>query len=643
MPASASGKAHKWSTGNGTMGDERTALAVRDDNRGNEWQQHDKLVAMRTCAAEVSNSPDVSSPLRAVAVLGQNAGGKASILHQVVSSPRLDRDGAGGANTTKEGSGKVSFIKSRISATERDNINGGGNENDAVEGGNTRPIMKMKTLGGGAMTPRSARRVRATWTSTDANTAFSLPIVSGEASGDGSMSDNKDVRQDAGQKETHEVKGKLENGKRHDSIWRCLTGADAAASPLSRRKGGLKVAGEGSSRQSDSSSQASRGYADAKQLIGKKEEDMAFGEASRSGDGEPWLVKQEESLRLWLRGVLADHRGQGRYSRSVLAPDPVQEARHIMQSDRFISVKTHIEEAIRKKQLYMRSDIKLNRNIRVSEGVFNTFNCFESCWVSMALDALCGTHVFKNTTDTEMSRQVKAAFKENILSVSSPLRSLNRLLQVLLLIDMCKTHVADAGDASKRRGVLPHLLFRKDCGLPMADKSMAHQVKALECLGVIQATGTASEFLLNSCHFDFRSACQRRCDEVGMEIESLRTGLRDGIVLAQLADVARDRIVTGSSTSTLNRITSGGCVVDGMTLPTASKSGAVRPLTAAEMAGNVRKALGALMEVTNMHNLLAADFTHGQIRPVDIVDGHLEKTLSVVWRVLQYMDLPHVD
>ncbi|KXS95901.1 hypothetical protein AC578_2639 [Pseudocercospora eumusae] len=199
-------------------------------------------------------------------------------------------------------------------------------------------------------------------------------------------------------------------------------------------------------------------------------------------------------------------------------------------------------------------------------------------------------------------------------------------------------------DEAKTSGLFEGCLFKRGS----TKKSSVEVLNAFAAL-LLPSVGDIGRSLK---HMGYEvTQVQDPLDEVLYRIENLAVDLRDGIQLARLVEVllcsreSRDRSRKGLDDTLAVRMPDETVLLTSLGIPTNSMPSS-RPLSkylkvpclgAAEKKYNIQVALSAL----ESHSIEGINVV-GDITAKDILDGHREKTLSLMWQLVSAFGLEHL-
>ena len=319
---------------------------------------------------------------------------------------------------------------------------------------------------------------------------------------------------------------------------------------------------------------------------------------------EYWATKQERAFTKWLNyeftnGIQSSSSNApvsslSQFSRNMARENIRRAAGLMYQSESIRAVWQKLEPEIENGKFSFKPDCDVTSDLGLRERLTSLILSYHPHWLVLGLEIVLG----KTLPEPDMC-QLTYVISQHVLSFHAPVDTvdyksvahrsfLKKLLMLILFLDKAKLTRLLPGDPC---------LFCKDSRLKSSRDVL------LNLSNFLSGEGDITRHLL---FFGYSiSQKQTPIDEMDFTVGNLATDLRDGIRLAKIIEIE----------------TSDFTIVPSLRYPAPSKQ---------VMLANVTK----IFEVLEKNFITLHGVKGGGIEPKDIVDGHREKTLGLLWKII---------
>ncbi|ETV96103.1 hypothetical protein, variant [Aphanomyces invadans] len=367
-----------------------------------------------------------------------------------------------------------------------------------------------------------------------------------------------------------------------------------------------------------------------------------------------WISKQEAGFQKWLNFTLLGAHFSEIKDETPLSQDRYAQLRqlavtrleskiraaavatfHNPQTDHVLF---RLQSEINTRRLMIRSDRPLHVDVGLQQTLMDLFNSYHPLWLTLALEVVLGIRLVESLSDllrpstnapklphflkrTILERIVQdPAFKlKHVMAASATSSELLAQLQATTLV-RCLMIVYFLDQAHVRRHVdhvaLP-CLFR-----PSSRIKRSKQVLIEMCQQFLAQEGNVLRHL---DQLEYRVEYQQTVlEEMDMQVVNLAVDLRDGVRLARLLETLDPSCK--------------GLLSPHLRLPAVSRLQKVHnvQVTLTCLQAKYHMPIASGVESSGVTRLTTS------VSAKDIVDGHREKTLALLWQLISYFKLSHV-
>lgn len=368
-------------------------------------------------------------------------------------------------------------------------------------------------------------------------------------------------------------------------------------------------------QQSLSSSVTNRSSRSTSHLIKKKESSTLIPNHGKVYD-ENWMKKQQRAITIWMNSVFTSETTQ---DPTPSTPAPIRaltqtraeaKLRHaasqIFQNQDMQAIQYHLDLEIKETRLKIRHDRELHVDLGLQSAFIELLFCYKPEWLRLGLEIVTGVPIprggYKILKKFILEHWIKDREIYDVMGKSNKtLHGINlttslqeRLHQSILKKFFLLVVFLDKARSTYQQNILPHVpcLFH-----PQSMLKSSQDIVKMFCTEYLSGEGD----IIRHLHFIGIEVghIQSPLDEFQLQVRNIATDLRDGVRLVKLVDMLSDGDLSLTlrvpATSRLQKIHNVNLVVSKLDTSTCGLRGGL----------NAR----------------------------DIVDGHCEKTLWLVWKV----------
>lgn len=364
--------------------------------------------------------------------------------------------------------------------------------------------------------------------------------------------------------------------------------------------------------------------------------------ASKNFYSEEWMQRQEIEFTKWLNGLLTPHADLACTSKNIVKVDVARlyaenrqkdnimmlaDPQKVRANNRLDSVRRkamnffrsrEIQEIltnaicmVEKKRIIIREDKNIHLDLGLQAEIMQLLLCYNPLWLRIGLETIYGETIplSSNTDVISLSKfLISRFFSDPFLRERFGIQNLRRTFHKRYSPEIKKFIVNKFLtliyflDQSKLGKLMPFdpCLFCVTAPIKESKKILLEFSKAL-----LSGVGDITKYL-RAVNYELNYK-QSSLDEIAYVIRDIRTDLRDGIRLARIMEI----ILIRKDLTNLMRA------------PAISRLQKIH---------NIQVTMDALNE--------SSFILQGNIRPKDIVDGHREKTLSLLWQIIHKFKAP---